>query len=136
MADFSILLPLSGGALIGLAAVILMLGSGRVMGASGILAGMVQADGRSWRLGFLAGVALAGLLFFRSGYFSAPDQPLAVLALAGFLVGLGSRMGNGCTSGHGICGLARLSKRSVVAVLTFMTTAFLTVLIMRHGWGG
>ena len=138
------LTPLSGlfgGALIGLAAASLMLLTGRVAGVSGIFGGLLAlrpAD-RGWRIAFVAGLIAAPLLATLVGRpLPAPAMAsnLALVALGGLLVGFGSRMGNGCTSGHGVCGFARLSARSIAATAIFMTTAVITVAIMRHGFGG
>ena len=127
---------LAGGMLIGLAAALLVLFTGRIAGISGILGGLLrwQAGDRAWRLAFLCGLAgapLAYLLF-------APLPPVtieagnATLVTAGLLVGLGTRYGAGCTSGHGVCGVARLSPRSLVATLLFMLAGFATVFLIRH----
>ena len=126
---------LGGGLLIGLSALLLMLFNGRVAGISGILAGALQERG-GWRWLFLLGLAGGALLAFVLGWASLPT--LVVLptwpwvALAGLLVGIGTRLGNGCTSGHGICGVGRLSRRSLVATLVFMATAVLTVFVSHH----
>lgn len=116
---------LAGGALIGLAAVLLMAGLGRVMGCSGIAAAVITGPGRAWRLTFLAATAFAPVLY--TLVYTAPTARIEVsplvLAIGGVIVGVGTRMGAGCTSGHGICGLARLSPRSMVAVITFMVVA-------------
>lgn len=138
------LTPLSGlfgGALIGLAAAGLMLLTGRVAGVSGIFGGLLAlrpAD-QGWRIAFVAGLIAAPPLATLVGRpLSAPAMAsnLALVALGGLLVGFGSRLGNGCTSGHGVCGFARLSARSIAATVIFMTTAVITVAIVRHGFGG
>jgi len=138
------LTPLSGlfgGALIGLAAASLMLLTGRVAGVSGIFGGLLAlrlAD-QGWRIAFVAGLIAAPLLANLTGNpLPAPAMTanLALVAIGGLLVGFGSRMGNGCTSGHGVCGFARLSVRSIAATLIFMATAVITVAIVRHGFGG
>jgi uncharacterized membrane protein YedE/YeeE len=127
-----------GGALIGLAAVLLMFLSGRVAGISGIVGGLLPpklAEDWRWRLAFIAGLLLAPLILKGAAGFSgigAPMAGLAILIPAGLLIGAGSALGNGCTSGHGICGLARLSPRSAVATVTFMAVAVVTVFVMRH----
>ncbi|MGH6703351.1 MAG: YeeE/YedE family protein [Bradyrhizobium sp.] len=132
---------LSGGALIGLAAAGLMLLTGRIAGVSGIFGGLLAlrpAD-QGWRIAFVAGLIAAPLLATLVGRpLPAPAMAsnLALVALGGLLVGFGSRMGNGCTSGHGVCGFARLSARSIAATVIFMTTAVITVAIVRHGFGG
>ncbi len=125
---------LIGGLLIGLAALELWAGIGRVAGISGIAGGLLTGQSDfDWRLAFLIGLLGGGLLY---GAFSdtriEPIVGTGTLIVAGLLVGIGTRLGSGCTSGHGICGLGRLSLRSLAAVLTFMGTAFLTVLVTRH----
>ena len=136
MTDFSPMSALAGGALIGAAAVLLMAATGRIMGIAGIVGGLLGkgARGAGWRWAFLAGMAVAAVAARLSGHLSNQGDGLALtpLAAAGFLVGLGTRMGNGCTSGHGICGLARLSPRSLVAVLTFIAVAGLVVFLRRR----
>lgn len=127
-----------GGALIGLAAVLLMALNGRIAGVSGIVAGIMaplRGEGRadlSWRLAFVAGLVLAPLIVsaFRGEIVvvSTP-HPLWMMGLGGLLVGYGTRLGSGCTSGHGVCGVARLSKRSFAATAMFMTTAIATVFV-------
>jgi uncharacterized protein len=130
-----------GGALIGLSASLFWSLNGRVAGVSGILAGAFKSTGeeRRVRLLFLLGLLLAGLLFGKLAHpIAVPAGPLLPLALAGLLVGVGTRLGGGCTSGHGVCGLSRLSLRSLIATLTFIATGALTVLVVRHGlslWG-
>ncbi|QDE84006.1 YeeE/YedE family protein [Myxococcus xanthus] len=136
----SILLPLLGGALIGLSASLLLLANGRVAGISGVVGSLlapVRGD-VAWRVLFFAGLLAGGLLlsWLRPGSFPAPSAPSAgglwLLAGAGLLVGFGSRLGNGCTSGHGVCGISRGSVRSIAATLTFMATGVLTVFLVRH----
>ncbi|NOK35255.1 YeeE/YedE family protein [Corallococcus exercitus] len=136
----SIVLPLLGGALIGLSASLLLLANGRVAGISGVVGSLlapVRGD-IAWRLLFFAGLFAGGLLLarFLPGAFAAPLSPSAggvwLLAGAGLLVGFGSRLGNGCTSGHGVCGISRGSVRSIFATLTFMATGGLTVFLVRH----
>lgn len=129
-----------GGALIGLAAVLLMALKGRIAGVSGIAMRLLPPyEDRefSGRLAFIAGLVVAPILvWLASGRW--PEQSIEagmpVLVVAGLLVGFGSVWGNGCTSGHGVCGLSRLSMRSLVATLTFMATGIVTVFVMRH-WG-
>lgn len=141
MTEFTPLASLAGGALIGLAAVLLMTVHGRIMGATGILTGAFLPTGpgdRSWRIAILAGMVSAPLLWrFAIGGWPVIDVPVptAALALGGLLVGVGVTLGGGCTSGHGICGLARLSPRSAVATVTFMAACFATVFIVRHVMG-
>lgn len=131
---------LIGGSMIGLAAVLLMLSLGRIAGISGIIAGGLGRDSadRGWPLAFLAGLLAPSAVLTATG--TVPDlgfvAGLPLLLLAGALVGFGTRLGSGCTSGHGVCGLARLSKRSLVAVLTFMGAGFVTVALIRHLIGG
>jgi len=132
---------LAGGALIGLAASALALLNGRIAGISGILAGALapRPGDTAWRYAFLFGMMIAPALYaaFTGG---APtieiDADFPALAIAGLLVGLGTRYGCGCTSGHGVCGLSRLSPRSLVATLCFMATGFATVFLARHVLGG
>jgi uncharacterized membrane protein YedE/YeeE len=123
-----------GGALIGLSATLLMLLTGRIAGVAGILADLIGGADRVWRLAFLLGLIAAALALGAGGVaLRAPAMPgLLVAAAAGLLVGFGSRLGNGCTSGHGICGIARLSPRSIAATVTFMLVAMLVVAIARH----
>lgn len=135
---FTPLQSLGGGALIGLSAVLLMLSLGRVMGATGILAGFLSPSNLSdwtWRAAFLAGMItgpLAALVL--TGKMPEVQVPVStpMLLVGGFIVGLGVTFGAGCTSGHGVCGMARLSPRSIVATLTFMLTTTITVFVIRH----
>jgi uncharacterized protein len=138
MTEFTPWAGLLGGVLIGLAAIILMAGPGRVLGASGIFAGLLTLDLNAefkWRLifvlGMLIGTAWTGLLAFDASSLTFSAGPLATI-VGGVLVGAGTVMGSGCTSGHGICGLARFSIRSLAATATFMVVAILTVFISRH----
>jgi uncharacterized membrane protein YedE/YeeE len=141
MANFTPISAAIGGALIGLSAVLLMLSTGRVAGISGILSGLlnVRGEDKDWRIAFLAGLILAPILAGLIGYGMA--QPILpsnwiVIVVAGLLVGFGTRLGGGCTSGHGICGIARLSPRSVAATVVFIVMAIITVAITRHVLGG
>ena len=132
---------LLGGALIGLAAAALMMLTGRLAGVSGILGGALQARpaDQGWRIAFIAGLIAAPLIAAVAGAplpRPAMTSSLALVAVAGLLVGFGTRMGNGCTSGHGVCGFARLSTRSIAATAIFMITAIAVVAIVRHGFGG
>ncbi|MCE4226471.1 YeeE/YedE family protein [Methylobacterium sp. C25] len=132
--------PLVGGLLIGASAVLLLLGIGRIAGISGIASGMLSPYGRDtpWRAVFLVGLLLGPLLYrMQAGHWPEvqSDASLPVLIVAGLLVGYGTRLGSGCTSGHGVCGLARLSPRSVTAVAVFMVAAAATVFIVRHRSG-
>ena len=137
MHNFTPWVSLAGGLLIGLSASAMLLMDGKIAGISGILAGAlkpVKSD-TSWRVCFLAGL-LAGGLFLRivmPGAFAfGIIRPLPVLAIAGLAVGFGTRLGSGCTSGHGVCGLSRLSPRSLVATVTFIFTGALTVYLLNH----
>lgn len=141
MANFTPLSAAIGGALIGLSAVLLMLSTGRIAGISGIFSGLLNMRGedKGWRIAFLAGLILAPLIAGLIGYgMSPPNLPSnwAVIVVAGLLVGFGTRLGGGCTSGHGICGIAQLSPRSVAATVVFMVTAIATVAVTRHVLGG
>ncbi|NNL99786.1 MAG: YeeE/YedE family protein [Gammaproteobacteria bacterium] len=128
---------LAGGMLIGLAACLLLGVSGRIAGISGIVGGLLsfQRGDRSWRVVFILGL-LCGPLLYAAATGAWPvvalEASVPVTLLAGFLVGIGTRLGNGCTSGHGICGLARLSRRSAAATATFMGVAVVTVYVLRH----
>lgn len=133
---------LGGGLLIGLGAVLLMLGLGRIMGATGVLSGLLFADSThefSWRAALVAGMVVApGLIYALTGTMPAIDVPVSplMIGVGGVIVGLGASLGSGCTSGHGVCGLSRLSIRSLIAVPTFMATAAITVFLIRHVFGG
>lgn len=140
MTEFTPLSATLGGVLIGLAAGWMLLGAGRVAGVSGILGQFIWPDAgeeRGWRLAFLVGLPLGASIV------AALRGPLVVdiqtstplLVAAGLLVGFGTRLGNGCTSGHGICGMARGSKRSFVATLTFLSVGAATVFVLRHVLG-
>lgn len=140
MLDVSPIPALVGGALIGLAAVLLLLANGRIAGISGIVGGVVEgADDVGWRLAFVAGLILGPLVTTLIGGMPPVIQveaPLWLVVVAGLLVGFGTRLGSGCTSGHGVCGLARLSPRSLTATLAFMGTAVVVVFVVRHLIGG
>ena len=130
---------LAGGLLLGVAAVALFLFSGRILGITGIMEGLLppRMGDMGWRVAFLLGLFVSPLvakLCFPYGWVSAPriDANWASVVIAGLLVGFGTRWGAGCTSGHGICGLSRLSVRSLVATLSFMGTGFITVFVIRH----
>lgn len=133
---FTPISSLAGGVLIGLAAAWFMLGSGRILGASGLLGGLVPPHSGDWPwraaaiLGLIAAPLIAHFLFE-----TPPPTVVAggtTLIAGGLLVGFGTRLANGCTSGHGVCGLARLSPRSLAATLTFMVAGFATVFVVRH----
>lgn len=141
MESFTPLSGAIGGALIGLAAALLLALNGRIAGISGIVGGLLppRAGDMGWRLLFVAGLAIGALVVrvFTGEPLAAPAGTSSLmLVLGGLLVGFGSRLGSGCTSGHGICGLARFSPRSLVAVATFMGSAMITVFVLRHLLGG
>lgn len=127
---------LAGGALVGAAAAMLVLLNGRIAGISGILGGLLspRAGDVLWRVAFLLGLVVAPLLYGSRRTLPSirVDADYGVLAIAGLLVGLGTRYASGCTSGHGVCGLSRLSPRSLVATLAFMSAGFLSVFVWRH----
>lgn len=141
MHNFTPLASLLGGVLIGLSASAMLLLDGKIAGISGILAGALKPvkDDTLWRICFLGGL-LAGGLLLRALLPSAFDfgiiRPLPLLAIAGLLVGFGTRLGSGCTSGHGVCGVSRLSPRSLVATATFIFTGALVVYLLNHLAGG
>src|SRR5215468_5441373 len=137
MANFTPVSAAIGGILIGLSAVLLMLSTGRIAGISGIFSGLLNMRGedKGWRVAFIAGLILAPVIAGLIGHAMAqPKLPAnwGVIVAAGLLVGFGTRLGGGCTSGHGICGIGRLSPRSVAATIVFMATAVVTVAITRH----
>lgn len=126
-------MSLLGGIIVGVSAITLMLFTGKTAGISGILNGAVESADRVWRIVFLIAMVLGGLfaVYVLGGH--VPEQysgSVVLVIVAGLLVGVGTRIGNGCTSGHGICGIGRFSIRSVVATCTFMATAMLTVLLV------
>jgi uncharacterized membrane protein YedE/YeeE len=127
---------LAGGMLIGVAAAMLVLLSGRIAGISGIVGGLIAArrGDLAWRFAFLGGLLVAPALVVLAGKNLTVriDASFALLAIAGLLVGLGTRYGSGCTSGHGVCGLSRLSPRSLVATAAFMGAGIVTVFVTRH----
>jgi uncharacterized membrane protein YedE/YeeE len=140
MANFTPISAAIGGALIGLSAVFLMMLNGRIAGVTGVFAGLIDPAGsdRAWRATFLAGLIAAPL---SAALFALPlplpqmPASLTVVAVAGLLVGFGTRLSNGCTSGHGVCGIARLSPRSIVATAIFMAAAIVVVAVTRHVFG-
>lgn len=141
MTEFTPIQSFLGGGLVGLAAVLLMALHGRIAGMTGILGGLLpgDSDSRGWRLAFLAGAVLAPFLLVNIG--GANIEFLSVtppfwLSVSGLLVGIGVTYGGGCTSGHGICGNARLQPRSIVATLSFMVSTGVTVYVIRHLLGG
>jgi len=127
---------LGGGILIGVAIAILLLSLGRIAGISGIVSGLLHLRRKdtAWRAAFVLGLLIAPMLAQAFVYLPAPiiDAGWVVLVVAGLLVGFGTRTGAGCTSGHGVCGMSRLSPRSMVATLTFMGAGFVTVFVVRH----
>lgn len=132
--DFTPWSALAGGALIGLSASLLLLTHGKIAGISGILGGLLErgTDERGYRAWFLAGLLASGALLVvlrPSAFPTAPTSSLGLTAIAGLLVGFGTRLGNGCTSGHGVCGLSRLSTRSLVATVTFIAAGMTTVFV-------
>jgi uncharacterized membrane protein YedE/YeeE len=137
MHDFTPISALAGGALLGAASVWLLAADGRIAGVSTILHGIFTSPEDRWRGAFVAGLLLAGLAWQAAG---APvplreSFPPGLAVLGGLLVGFGTRLGGGCTSGHGVCGLGRLSLRSLAAVLIFMATGMISVYVMRHVLG-
>ncbi len=142
MTEFTPVMSLFGGILIGLATVALMGIHGRIAGINGIVGGLLSlptSGDWAWRAAFLLGMIASPLfLAYVTGQMpdiSVPVEPV-MLGIGGVLVGLGTSMGSGCTSGHGVCGMARLSARSIVATMTFMATAIVTVFVLRHVIGG
>ena len=138
-AHFTPWASLLGGIVLGLASAIFILFNGRILGISGILGGLMspRAGDIGWRVSFFLGMAAAPTVFALlapAGLLSGPriDSSYGLIVVAGLLVGLGTRYGSGCTSGHGVCGLSRLSPRSLVATLTFMGAGFATVFVVRH----
>jgi uncharacterized protein len=138
-ANFTPWASLSGGVLIGVAAALFVLLNGRILGISGILGGLLQprAGDASWRIAFLLGLLAAPfayILLAPADFIRPPtiDAGWGLIVLAGLLVGIGTRYGSGCTSGHGVCGLSRLSPRSLVATLAFMSAGFAVVFLIRH----
>ncbi|WP_170761927.1 YeeE/YedE family protein [Ruegeria lacuscaerulensis] len=130
---------LAGGLLIGLGAAVYLLGNGRIMGASGILGGLVDKSDRTVeRLSFLAGVI--GMPFLLRPLLSPQPEThltsnIAVVIAAGLLVGVGTRVANGCTSGHGVCGISRFSMRGIVATIVYIAAGGVTIALLRHVWG-
>ena len=125
MTEFEILMPLTGGILIGIAASMMLLFNGKVAGVSGIFGGMLfqQGEERAWQLSFIAGLIAGGILLYiiNAEFFeNSSGRGLLTATIAGLLVGIGTRVGGGCTSGHGVCGIGRLSGRSIVATVTFV----------------
>ena len=139
LTNFTPWASLSGGLLLGVATAGLILFHGRILGVSGILGGLIipRAGDMAWRLAFLLGMAASPLVFFALAPAALATPPRieagpGTIVLAGLLVGFGTQLGSGCTSGHGVCGLSRLSPRSLIATLSFMGAGFLTVYLLRH----
>lgn len=136
MVSFNFLTALIGGVLIGISATLLLLFNGRIAGISGIVSGALAFRADSlWRWLFITGLLVGGWLY--ESVLAQQPTPVSdfspeAMLIGGFLVGIGTRLGHGCTSGHGVCGLGRLSVRSLVAVLTFLSTGFVTVFITQH----
>ena len=135
-ANFTPLRALAGGALIGGAAALLLLANGRVAGISGIIGALLRplAGDIAWRIAFVGGLVAAPLLWrlYGAAISVRVDVSVALLVCAGLLVGIGTRYGSGCTSGHGVCGVARLSPRSLVATSCFMLAGFVSTYVLRH----
>ena len=142
MENFTPLSGLIGGLLIGLAAALLLLLNGRISGVTGIVGGLLVPNPKGseagWRTAFVAGLLLGALAYAVAtgggAAFVSVQASLPVLVVAGLLVGFGARLGSGCTSGHGLCGIARLSRRSIVATAVFFGVAMLTVFLVRHAF--
>lgn len=138
---FTPYMSLGGGLLIGLGAVLLMLGLGRIFGATGVMSGLVFVDSKDeflWRAALVVGMILSPIVIYAvTGAMPELSVPISpwMIAVGGVIVGLGASLGSGCTSGHGVCGLSRLSIRSIVAVPTFMLTGAITVYLIRHVFG-
>ena len=136
MTEFEILMPLTGGIIIGIAASMMLLFNGKVAGVSGIFGGMLFQQGkeRAWQLSFIAGLIAGGILLFiiHAEFFeNSSGRGLLTATIAGLLVGIGTRVGGGCTSGHGVCGIGRLSGRSLVATVTFMFAGMVIVALVQ-----
>ena len=130
------LMPLTGGILIGISASIMLLFSGRIAGVSGIFGGMLFQQGkeRAWRFSFISGLVGGGILLYaiNADFFeNSSGRGLLAVNIAGFLVGIGTRIGGGCTSGHGVCGIGRLSVRSIVATVTFVFAGMVAVVLVK-----
>jgi uncharacterized membrane protein YedE/YeeE len=140
MSNFTPLASLLGGALMGLSATALLMLNGRIAGVAGVLRGTLQPQKGdvAWRVLFLAGLFAGGCAFavLRPESFGASPRPIAMVLASGLLVGLGVRISNGCTTGHGICGMSRFSKRSMVATMTFMAAAAAVTFLCQHVIGG
>jgi len=131
-----VLMPLTGGILIGISASMMLLFSGRIAGVSGIFGGMLFQQGkeRAWRLSFITGLIGGGILLYaiNAEFFeNSSGRGLLAVNIAGFLVGIGTRVGGGCTSGHGVCGIGRLSVRSIVATVAFVFAGMTAVVLVK-----
>ena len=136
MTNFEVLMPLTGGILIGIASSMMLLFSGRIAGVSGIFGGMLFQRGkeRAWRFSFIIGLIAGGILLYtiNTEFFeNSSGRGLLAVNIAGLLVGIGTRIGGGCTSGHGVCGIGRLSVRSIAATFTFVFAGMLTVFLIK-----
>ena len=136
MTDFEVLMPLTGGILIGVSASMMLLFSGRIAGVSGIFGGIMFKQGkeRAWRLSFITGLIFGGILLYaiNAEFFeNSSGRGFLAVNIAGFLVGIGTRIGGGCTSGHGVCGIGRLSVRSIVATVTFVFAGMVAVVLVK-----
>ncbi len=136
MMEFEVLMPLTGGVLIGIAASMLLMFNGRIAGVSGIFGGTLFKHGkeRAWRLSFVAGLIAGGVLLYITNaelFENSSGKGLLAVTIAGLLVGIGTRVGGGCTSGHGVCGIGRFSGRSLVATVTFVFAGMLTVALVK-----
>ena len=136
MTEFEVLMPLTGGVLIGISASMMLLFSGRIAGVSGIFGGTLFKRGkeRAWRLSFIAGLIAGGVLLYiiNAEFFeNSSGRGLLAVTIAGLLVGIGTRVGGGCTSGHGVCGIGRLSLRSIVATVTFVLAGMAIVVLVQ-----
>jgi len=136
MTEFEVLMPLTGGILIGISASMMLLFSGKIAGVSGIFGGMLfqQGEERTWGLSFVAGLIAGGILLYilNAEFFeNTSGRGLLAVTIAGLLVGIGTRVGGGCTSGHGVCGIGRLSGRSIVATVTFVVAGMAIVALVQ-----
>lgn len=139
MENFTPVSALIGGIMIGLSGLLLLLAHGRVAGISGILANLFTKSGdRTWSLAFILGLIIGGVVWNLHGNTTPalPTENLTYIIIGGLLVGFGTRLGGGCTSGHGVCGMSRLSPRSIAATFIFMAAAAVTVYVIRHVIGG
>ena len=137
MTEFEVLMPLTGGILIGIAASMILLFSGKIAGVSGIFGGMLffqQGRERAWQLSFISGLIVGGTLLYIMNeelFENSSGRGLLAVTVAGLLVGIGTRVGGGCTSGHGVCGIGRLSGRSLVATITFVFAGMVIVFLVQ-----